>query len=101
MTMSGHGDEIILPLGSLQDFFGRVAQGQMSGYCQSFLAKLVCDGFEVFAILFHFSGFSQLELIKVAGNPAVGHVDQIQFGVERPGQFLDMRDEAFVRPAVL
>jgi hypothetical protein len=102
MTVRRHGNEIaILSLGRLQDFFGRVAKGQMSGYGQTFMAKLAGDGFKVFAILFHFRGFSQLELVKVAGNPAVGDVNQIQFGVEQLGQVLDMRDEALVRPAVL
>ena len=80
MAVTGHRDQIaIFALGYLYDFRRRIAECQHGFNGKSIAAKLVGDFFQILAVIFHFLGLGELELVEIARDPAVGDVQQQQF----------------------
>ena len=84
VAVAGHGDQIAMfAFGDLEDFRRRIAERQHGFNGKSVAAKLAGDFFQILAVVFHFLGLGQLELVEIARDPAVGDVQQQQL---RPGQ---------------
>ena len=84
MPVSGQGNQIAMfTLGGLDDFRRRIAERQHGFDGISVVTKLAGDFLQIFAVIFHFLGFGQLEMMEISRDPTVGDVQQQQF---RPGQ---------------
>jgi hypothetical protein len=102
MSVRGHRDQITISLGrDSQDFRRRIAQRQMSRNLQSAGTKLRGSRFEILPVLLHLLGFRELELLIVARHPTIRDMDEQQMRMEVPRQIGDVRQETFIRAAVL
>ena len=61
---------------------------------KSVAAKLAGHLFQIRAVVFHFLGLGQFELVEIARNPAVGDVQQQQFCPGQPDQRPDVVENA-------
>src|SRR5579859_3144599 len=99
--MAGHGYQIAMfAFGHFEDFLRRVAQRQHGLNRKPVAAKFNSDFFQIFAVVFHFLGFSQLELVEIPRHPAVGNVQQQQFRPGQPDQRCDVVQNDLVSRAV-
>ena len=77
MTVRRHRNQItVLAHCAGRDFLGRIPAGENRLGLVSVLYQCISDGFDVLAVFLHFFRLTQVELIDVAGRPAVGDVDQ-------------------------
>src|SRR5262249_9730212 len=80
MAVAGHGDQgATLGFSNLDDFLRRISQCQLRSGRQALLAKTCRDFFEVGAVILHLLGFGEFELVKIAGHPAIGDMEQQKF----------------------
>ncbi len=102
VAVGAHGDQVgAALLGELDDLVGGLAaqEGGVGGDAGAFEA--LAHLFEVGAVDPHLLGFGQVELVEMAGHPAVGHVHQQHPAAELLGQRLDVGEDRFVGAAVL
>ena len=79
MAVRGHRDEVNLLLtGNANDLVGRFAVSEDVICLDSFLPQSFAKIGQVVAIMSHFLRFPKLELIEIAGHPAVCDTDQKQ-----------------------
>ena len=79
VAVTGHRDQItIFAFGGFDDFRRRVAERQHGFNWKSVAAKLAGDFFQILAVVFHFLGLGEFELVEIARHPAVGDVQQQQ-----------------------
>ena len=84
VTVGRHRDQRApLPLRGGRDLDCRLAGGQHSLGGEPLGGELASNAFEVEAVVAHLFGFAQLEIAKIAGCPAVRHMDENQ---GRPAQ---------------
>ena len=101
MPVSSHGYEIaFFLLGCFKDFGRRIAQGKLSRYLQAYFAQPIGSALKICAILFHLFRFGQLELVKVASDPAISDMDEQEMGMHQAGHLLDVGQEAGIGAAV-
>ena len=101
VAVSGHGNQIAMfAFGGFEYFRRWVAQRQHGFNGKSVAAKLAGHLFQIRAVVFHFLGLGQLELVEIARNPAVGDVQQQQFCPGQPDQRPDVVENDPVRRAV-
>jgi hypothetical protein len=101
MTVRGHGDEVaIFVAGGVEDFAGRIAEGEFDGDGDAFGAKLSCGVLEVPAVVFHLLGFGEAEAIVVAGDPAIGDMDEKELRAEEFGKVRDVGQQSAIGTAV-
>ena len=102
MAMAGHGDEIAIFLFSrFQNFLRRFTHCELARNRQPLCPEFFRNNFQIRAVSFDFLGLGELELVEIARGETVGDVKQQQFGFELLCQFSHMRNQAFIRPAVL
>ncbi len=56
---------------------------------------------EILAVFPHLPGFRKVQLVQVARDPTVGHVDEHQLALHQPSERLDVGEDRLVGAAVL
>jgi hypothetical protein len=91
----------VLSFGGLNNLAGRIAEGEVRGNVEAILTQSGGGFFKVFAVGSHLFGFGEFQVIKVAGRPSIGDVNEEELRLRKLCQSLDMRKKAGIRPAIL
>src|ERR1051326_5922153 len=102
MTVGGHGDQVAaLTLADLDKLLGRAAQGKDGPDVKAFRREFSLPPLQVPAVAPDLFRILQVQLLLVAGDKAVGDVDQHQARVQGPGHGADVAQDDLVGRRVL
>ena len=63
--------------------------------------ELLAERLEIGAVGLHLFRLAELELIEVARDPAVGHMQEQEFRAGQPGKLADVREDGAIGSGVL
>ncbi len=91
MPVRGHGDQVaVLVFGQGQDAVGRLSALQCGVDLKTLGGQFGHQPVEIRPVVAHFFRLVEAEPLLVAGDEAVGHVDQRQVRAGEPGQAADV-----------
>ena len=91
MAVRGHRDKIDISLArKFDDLVGRLAEREHGVAGKTFLDESAAALFQICAVLFHLFALRELELIKIAGHPAIRDMHEEQFRAGHARERLDV-----------
>ena len=101
MTVRRHCNQIALLLGRrFQNAFRRIAQREISVDVQSASPQICGRVFQISAVMFHFVGLNEIQLVVVSRDESIRDMYEQQIRAVQFRELGDVRQQLFVRATV-